>query len=389
MQTFLCEEEAAKRDPVTSQQPYGRKFPSSCRVVMKWRGYGLAAIQKLCCCSRVLAPESTLPIRRIIALLILGFLCGSVAFASKPDKAQIEADVRLALAHAGFHHRPMVVEADIRPVGVMPALAGKYRLVWNSSVEWSERFDFGAYSDVSFGKGQSRFHKSNSAAVDFWIILGREAFDPHLAWHDGSEWTLNKTPTDKVDGVPAQCASFKAGRFDDLEACIDAQTKDLLLLQHRVSFYYSRYETVPGGRYPRQIEARSAYSGVSFLVAEITAISQVDKSSGPDPAMGDGAEEHPNCASTELRGGMFSEREVPQYPQSARLNRIAGTVALILDIRSDGTVNVRNSVSRVDKALNDAAIQAVKRWKYSPLLCRGAALSRSKVVTVDFSLRPY
>lgn len=75
----------------------------------------------------------------------------------------------------------------------------------------------------------------------------------------------------------------------------------------------------------------------------------------------------------------------PVYPEMAKLGRVQGTVSLAIVIDKAGSVE-RASVVKSIPALNDAAIAAVKKWKYTPTVVDGVAVPVTMVVHVNFSI---
>jgi protein TonB len=76
----------------------------------------------------------------------------------------------------------------------------------------------------------------------------------------------------------------------------------------------------------------------------------------------------------------------PEYPGLARAARVQGTVFLLASISSEGTVTDL-IVLQGHPLLNDAAIQAVKQWRYKPQLVGGQAMPVQTTVTVNFSFQ--
>lgn len=75
----------------------------------------------------------------------------------------------------------------------------------------------------------------------------------------------------------------------------------------------------------------------------------------------------------------------PVYPQIARDARQAGIVILEAVIAEDGTVrDVR--ILRSAPLLDQAAVDAVKQWRFSPTLLHGQAIPIVMTVTVAFTL---
>jgi protein TonB len=75
----------------------------------------------------------------------------------------------------------------------------------------------------------------------------------------------------------------------------------------------------------------------------------------------------------------------PVYPAMARQTRTQGMVSLSVVIGANGAVE-RAAVVKSIPALNDAAIAAVKQWKYAPTLVKGTAVPVTMVVHVNFAL---
>jgi len=81
------------------------------------------------------------------------------------------------------------------------------------------------------------------------------------------------------------------------------------------------------------------------------------------------------------RGGLIHRVE-PQYPEAAKTQGIQGTVVLDVQVRGDGQVGNVQVVSG-DPLLADAAVQAVKQWRYQP-----SAVDGESRVTFRFTLPP-
>jgi len=75
----------------------------------------------------------------------------------------------------------------------------------------------------------------------------------------------------------------------------------------------------------------------------------------------------------------------PQYPPEAGRARIEGTVVLVAVIGKDGTVQdvrVQSGLS----VLAEAAIEAVKQWRYRPYLLNGEPVEVDSQITINFNL---
>ena len=79
------------------------------------------------------------------------------------------------------------------------------------------------------------------------------------------------------------------------------------------------------------------------------------------------------------------KRVDPTYPDIAKASHIQGGVALFLVIGKDGSVR-QVSVINGDPLLIQASVDAVKQWRYSPLILDGEPVEWQTVVNVAFSL---
>jgi protein TonB len=76
---------------------------------------------------------------------------------------------------------------------------------------------------------------------------------------------------------------------------------------------------------------------------------------------------------------------LPEYPKMAKLAKIHGDVILSVDVDEEGNISDCKYVSG-PPMLKDAAINAVKQWKYSPTLLNGEPVPVIATVTVSFKL---
>jgi periplasmic protein TonB len=78
-------------------------------------------------------------------------------------------------------------------------------------------------------------------------------------------------------------------------------------------------------------------------------------------------------------------RVQPEYPRRAKEQRIFGTVRLHVIIGTNGSVQ-EVTVMSGDPLLADAAVDAVRQWKYKVSTIHGEPVEIETVVDVNFSL---
>ena len=79
----------------------------------------------------------------------------------------------------------------------------------------------------------------------------------------------------------------------------------------------------------------------------------------------------------------LTKRVEPEYPSAAQTAKIQGTVILEATVDEQGSVDAVK-VLRSNPLLDQAALTAVKQWKYQPLLLNGKATPFILTVTVSF-----
>jgi protein TonB len=83
--------------------------------------------------------------------------------------------------------------------------------------------------------------------------------------------------------------------------------------------------------------------------------------------------------------GMVIHKVQPVYPPLARTARVQGTVLLAAVIGKDGTIQNLHVISG-HPLLTQAAIDAVKQWRYRPYILNGEPVEVDTQVTVNFTL---
>lgn len=77
----------------------------------------------------------------------------------------------------------------------------------------------------------------------------------------------------------------------------------------------------------------------------------------------------------------------PVYPEEALKGGVTGAVVLNVRIDRQGNISRVIVLKGADEKLNEAAIAAVKQWKYEPFIQDGQAKEVVFTVTVKFNLK--
>ena len=76
----------------------------------------------------------------------------------------------------------------------------------------------------------------------------------------------------------------------------------------------------------------------------------------------------------------------PTYTEAAREAKISGTVAMSVIVEKDGTASTMKIVKSLDPGLDEAAMAAVKQWKFAPGTKDGKPVRVSATIEVNFRL---
>jgi protein TonB len=84
--------------------------------------------------------------------------------------------------------------------------------------------------------------------------------------------------------------------------------------------------------------------------------------------------------------GLLVRKVEPTYPHMAKIARVQGAVLLAALIGKDGTIQNLHVVQTASPLLNQAALDAVKQWKYKPYILNGEPVEVDTNITVNFTL---
>jgi protein TonB len=85
--------------------------------------------------------------------------------------------------------------------------------------------------------------------------------------------------------------------------------------------------------------------------------------------------------------GLLIEKTLPSYPVIAKAARVEGTVVLQATISRNGTIENLRAVGG-PAMVRQAALDAVRSWRYRPYLLDGVAVEVETTVSVVFTLQP-
>ena len=89
--------------------------------------------------------------------------------------------------------------------------------------------------------------------------------------------------------------------------------------------------------------------------------------------------------SSGVMNGYLLDKTIPQYPAIARTTRTQGTVVVQATISKAGLIENLRVISG-PPLLQQAALDAVRSWRYKPYLLNGAPVEVETTINIVFSL---
>jgi protein TonB len=88
----------------------------------------------------------------------------------------------------------------------------------------------------------------------------------------------------------------------------------------------------------------------------------------------------------EITHPVVIEKIQPKYPPEAREEKLMGTVVVETVITEEGLVDAIEVVTSDDPRFSEAAVSAIKQWRFEPALCDGTPAAVYYNLTVNFRL---
>jgi len=108
--------------------------------------------------------------------------------------------------------------------------------------------------------------------------------------------------------------------------------------------------------------------------------------SGPAIVVAKPKPQGPQRISGGVMQGQLINRVQPVFPPIAKVAHMSGTVVLRAIISKTGSVEQLSVASTTNQMFNNAALDAVKQWKYKPFLLSGEPTEVETTITVNFTL---
>jgi TonB family protein len=144
------------------------------------------------------------------------------------------------------------------------------------------------------------------------------------------------------------------------------------------------FETLPAGQYILRVDAPGF--ATLFRSFNVKTDTKVERGLMLTKAATNGAKDAPiTVAGSEAQANLLS-RVTPTYPKAAKLAKIQGVVKLGVVISKEGVPTDIRVVSSPDDDLTQSALEAVRQWRYKPVLLNGEPVEILTEVIVNYTL---
>jgi TonB family protein len=289
---------------------------------------------------------------------------------------------------------PVMMRAEIQVFngkgGVTP---GQYIVSWVSPVRWREELRFPNYERVRVHDAKGYWQKSGlnfqpeiifqlDALVDFKSVLKVRA-----------KQVIDKVKSREKDGVRQRCVEVRWTKGTERILCFDEVSGNLLSVEYprnenenppeisRVE--YGAFHDVGEKRLPLEIRTfRDKTVVATVRVVDMRPLVGENPSLFVAPTNSEFWAQCDDMQEPELVGQVQ-----PQYPVTARRKYESGTVIFYAVIGTDGTLSHLTVIQQVTPAIEAAAADALRQWRYKPAACGSTAVRVETSIDVDFHIR--
>lgn len=318
-----------------------------------------------------------------LALIVVVAALAVRGFGSSESKAeQGEALMRRAADLSrldGPGVPPFRLSMDIKLGGLVSGPAeGHYLWITGPQNQWHREISFSGCSEVEVGQGSKVWRERNiefTPQSAFWIQSLLSNYD-HLVLDEH----------EKVDSVyrrsDLQCVTLRRDG-DSRDLCFDRSgtLRQVAYQDEMTAYSYSDYTKFGDKLFPHSLIVSAHGRLVVKATASLTEFDQglyLGPFEPPPGTVGMSGCMNPTP-------GRLVKKVEPRYTYLARGQGRHGSVYLTIHIAADGTVRTVRVLGTAGPDLDDAAVAAVREWRYSPFLCGGVPVEGEEGVTVNFS----
>lgn len=326
------------------------------------------------------------PIRLVSWSPLLLLLSGCLSFAGN-NADQNGADL---LAHAATLQNirnhgslPFQLRMRIHAEHVVPkSMDGAYAEIWMAPDKWRREIAFPGFRQLEVGDADSKWMTRDLDFRPRVVYLAAMAVETFIQPQMDGE-TVKSVRRKKIKGVEMQCVDVdKKGETYPHGLCFDSSGVLVYEVYGQERFEYADFSALGGKFFPKSIRVFERDSKVLEINADA-----LTNLADTRPELFQHETTARRMASCERWHASPSTKVAPQYPISARSAHQQGTVILYLLLSGQGVVEKTFLLQSAGSALDQSAIEAVKRWVYSPTGCGSVPLETEMEASVNYELR--
>lgn len=330
-------------------------------------------------------------------LIVAGLSLANVALcAGKEEAVSPEALIsRARLQEIWTEGTPrMLMRAKVQVSDAKGTLAyGDYTLNWVSPSQWREEIRFGNYERLRVRDAKGYWQTSGLGYQPEIIFQLDRMLHLKDAFTVGSKQRLGKIRNREFAGVRQKCTEVKWTKGTDRTMCFDEASGALASVEYPTGenqnppemsrIEYGAFSVVGGKLVPHEIRALKDRKVIAIVkVLEIAEIAERNSAMFGAPL---NAEFWPQC--DDMQEAEPLERVQPRYPSSARANHEQGRVILYAVLEVDGSLSHLTIIHRASPDLEEAAVDAVRHWRYKPAACGQTPIRTETSIETDFWLQ--
>jgi TonB family protein len=302
--------------------------------------------------------------------------------AQEPNARKLLDDARAAVDIRSTG--PFLMTAKISAGLPNRKVEGKYRFVWVSEERWREDAIIGPDYVVNIRDGVNLFARASSRTAEFIL----EPFQA-LRNYGTNDGIPDGIPADakwdhkNIRGNKVGCFEWRMGKYREESVCL----KDGLIAGNDES-WFGDFRAIRGEKYPFRWDGKQANPAIVYSagVEAISALGDVPNDLfHVDDTFRKSRADCPSRISSGASAANKISGKNPSYPPIAKQNHVQGTVVIRATIDDNGSLADIEAIIGPPR-LREAALEAVKDWKYIPATCGGKSVPVDTTIRVTFSL---
>jgi TonB family protein len=236
-----------------------------------------------------------------------------------------------------------------------------------------------------------------------WILIVVEEFVGSLFWfHPGVWWLLNRIHRSREQAVDYEVVRLTGNKQPYLDSLLEfARAHGRPRAVPALLFLKESHLVQRVALLLKEVSMSRSRLAVSIISLSILLIGTVRFAAGWFPLTGaplpaqeqrsDSQVKAPQRTPIRVGGNVMESKLIyrvdPIYPEQAKSIGLQGIVKLTIIVNEEGFVHELRAVEGNNPILEEAAINAVKQWQYSPTLLNGEPVPAQTTVTVVFNLK--